>query len=191
MAPLSQELEPPAIPGRFKLTIAVAPRTSRVGVLFNPTNAGKLVELAELRAAAGVLKIALEPMEVRSTADVEQALARCIQLHCEALITLFDGVTQINQSRITQFAAKERLIGIYQVREFADAGGLITYGLNTCRHFGRAAGYVDRILKGARPVDLPVEQPTDFELIINMKAARELGLTIPPTLLATANVVIE
>jgi putative ABC transport system substrate-binding protein len=175
----------------LQLSVAVAPRTSRVGVLFNPTNSGKLLELVELRAAADILKVALEPLEVQSTADVEQALASCIQLRCEALITLFDGVTQINRGRITQFAAKERLIGVYQIRDFAEAGGLITYGLDTCRHCRRAAVYVDRILKGTRPSDLPVEQPTEFELIINMKAARELGLTIPPTLLATANDVIE
>lgn len=175
----------------LELVTAVAPSASRVAILFNPTNAGKLLEFDELRAAANILKIAIEPLEVRSIGDLEQLLTRSLQSRCDALITLVDGVTISSRVKIAQFAAKERLIGIYQVRVFADAGGLIAYGLDYCRHFRRATTYIDRILKGARPSDLPVEQPTEFELIINMKAARELGLTIPPTLLATAHEVIE
>jgi putative ABC transport system substrate-binding protein len=100
-------------------------------------------------------------------------------------------VTFPNRSRIAELASHRGLPAIYQVRDFVDAGGLISYGLNYCRHFHRAASYVDRILKGARPADLPIELPTEFELAINLKAAKGLGINIPPTLLARADQVIE
>jgi putative ABC transport system substrate-binding protein len=104
---------------------------------------------------------------------------------------LQDGVTLANRSRIAAFAESTRLPAIYQIREFVDAGGLISYGLNYCEHYRRAAYYADKILKGAKPSDLPVELPTKFELIINLKVAKALDLSIPPMLLGLADEVIE
>jgi putative tryptophan/tyrosine transport system substrate-binding protein len=109
----------------------------------------------------------------------------------EALIVPSDGVTLGSLRRIVELAATIRLPAIYQTRDFVEAGGLMSYGPNVCQHHRRAASYVDRILKGARPVDLPVELPTTFELLINVKTAKALGLEIPPTLLALADEVIE
>lgn len=175
----------------LELLQTVALNSSRVGVLFDPTNAGKLLEVRELATAASALRIELVLMEVRSATDIDQILSGQVGERCNSLITLVDSVTFPNRSRIAELASHRGLPAIYQVRDFVDAGGLISYGLNYCRHFHRAASYVDRILKGARPADLPIELPTEFELAINLKAAKGLGINIPPTLLARADQVIE
>ena len=150
-----------------------------------------MIEVGELRTAAESLRVQLVPIEVTSVADIQRALTASVEAGCDSLITLVDGVTSISRAEIVEFLSQKRLLGVYQVRNFVDAGGLISYGLNYCRHFRRAASYVDRILKGARPGDLPIEQPTEFELVINTKMAKTLGIEIPPALLARADEVLE
>ena len=175
----------------LELLLTVKPTTSRVGVLFDPTNMGKLLEVEELRVAASILRVQLIPLEVRTAPDIERTLPAAVSAGCDGLITLVDGVTFPNRTQITEFVSRQRLLGIYQVSNFVDGGGLMSYGLNYCRHYRRAASYVDRILKGAQPADLPIELPTEFELVINMKVAKALGVEIPPTLLARADLVLE
>jgi putative ABC transport system substrate-binding protein len=128
---------------------------------------------------------------VRTFGDVGSALEAAVRQHPGALIAVEDPLIMNYRNQIFEFAANKRLPAIYGLREFVDAGGLMSYGAHLSDQFRRAAGYVDKILKGAKPADLPVEQPTKFELVINMKTARALGLTVPPMLLARADEVIE
>ena len=121
----------------------------------------------------------------------ERLLSSRAHFNCDALITLQEAITFAGRRRIAEFAAQNRLPTIFQIREYVEAGGLMSYGLNFCAHYGRAAYYVDRVLKGTPPNDLPVELPTAFELIINLTTAKSLGLTLPPTLIARADEVIE
>lgn len=182
----------PATSGKLlELLKLAAPRVSTVGILYNPNNPGKLLELQELRAAAQIIGVAIEPIEVRSLGDFEAAFSRITRARCDALITLQEGVTFANRSQIAEFATRGRLPSIFQIREFVEAGGLMSYGLNYCRHFQRAAIYVDKILKGSRPGDLPVELPTSFELLINLKAAKVMGLEIPQSLLVRVDELIK
>jgi putative tryptophan/tyrosine transport system substrate-binding protein len=167
------------------------PGVRRVAVLYDTANPGKLLELGELRKAGAAAGVEIIPAGVRFSGDLNQAFAMILQSHCDGLITLQDGVTLGNRAGIVAFAAANRLPAVYQIREFADAGGLMSYGLNYCQHYRSAASYVDRILKGAKPADLPVELPTTFELVINLKAAKALGLESPPMLTAIADEVIE
>jgi len=130
-------------------------------------------------------------VEVPTPATLDAAFSAIGRTHSAALITLVDAVTFSQRQRIVEFAAKHRVPAIYQVREFIDAGGLMSYGLNMLGMYRRTAIYVDRVLKGAKPADLPVEQPTMFELVINLKTAKALGLTIPQSLLGRADEVIQ
>ena len=182
----------PATTGKvLELLKIAAPGTSRAGIIHNPDNPGKILELGELQGAGQTLGIAIEALELRSSDALDRVFKMAAEVHCDALVTLQDGVTLANRSRIVGYAAANRLPAIYQIREFIEAGGLISYGLNYCDHYRRGAYYADKILKGLKPSDLPVELPTKFELVINLKTARALGLTVPPTLLATADEVIE
>jgi len=169
----------------------VAPAVRRVAVLYDTANPGKLLEVGELRKAGAAAGVEIVSAGVRLAGDLDRAFAMILQSHCGSLITLQDGVTLGNRTGIVAFAATNRLPAIYQIREFADAGGLMSYGLNYCQHYRSAAPYIDRILKGAKPADLPVELPTTFELVINLKTARALGLAIPAMLTAVADDVIE
>jgi putative ABC transport system substrate-binding protein len=175
----------------LELLKTVAPATARIGVLYNPSNDGKLLEMRELQVAGQILGVAVEPLPVSSSDDFERAFLSGTQSRCDGLVILQEGITLANRSRIAEFAERNRLPAIYQIKEFVAVGGLMSYGLNYCQHFRRAAVYADKLLKGARPADLPVELPTTFELIINMKAARAIGLTIPESFLARADEVIE
>ena len=168
----------------------VAPKLARFGVLHNPDNAGKLLEIEELRVAAKSVGVAIHPLEARSASELEAALPAALKARCDSLVVLQEGVTFAGRETIAQFAAKNRLPAIYQIREFVDAGGLMSYGLNYCKHYERSAYYVDRILKGAKPADLPVELPASFELVINRKAAGAIGLALPKSLLIRADEVI-
>jgi ABC-type uncharacterized transport system substrate-binding protein len=182
----------PATIGKLlELIKTVVPAASRIAFLYDPANEGKLLELQELQASTPVLGVTLEPREMRKSDDIKSAFTAMARMRPDALIIPSDSVTLGGLRQIVELAAAIRLPAIYQTREFVEAGGLMSYGLNVCHHFRRAASYVDKILKGARPVDLPVEQPTTFELLINVKTAKALGLEIPPTLLALADEVIE
>jgi putative ABC transport system substrate-binding protein len=135
--------------------------------------------------------VALEALEVRGPEDFEAAFATAKQRNAQALLVFNDILTMAYRSRIFALAASSRLPAMYGFRDFPDAGGLMSYGPSTVPLFRRAASIVDKILKGAKPAELPVEQPTTFELVINVKVAKELGLTVPPSLLARADELIE
>ncbi|MGX1325277.1 putative ABC transport system substrate-binding protein [Bradyrhizobium sp. USDA 377] len=175
----------------IELLKAVAPNLTRVCVLHNPGNAGKMLELLELKTGGQASGVFIEPIEVRSTDDLERLLSAGSHFHCQALITLQEALTFAYRKQIAEFAVQNQLATIFQVREYVEAGGLMSYGLNFCENYGRAAYYVDRVLKGTHPSDLPVELPKTFELIINLTTAKSLGIAVPPTLLARADEVIE
>jgi putative tryptophan/tyrosine transport system substrate-binding protein len=168
-----------------------APGLRRLAVLYDTANPGKLLDFGELQKAGRTAEVEIVSAGVRAASDLDRAFAMILQSRCDGLITLQDGVTLGSRASIIAFAATNRLPAIYQIREFADAGGLMSYGLNYCQHYRSAASYVDRILKGAKPSDLPVELPTTFELVINLKTARTLGLVIPPMLTAIADETID
>jgi putative tryptophan/tyrosine transport system substrate-binding protein len=172
------------------------PRVSRVAVLWwnlpHPSGIGNdALLLEEMKIAAGALRVALQPLELRRVNDFEPVFSAITGERADALIVLRNPLTTTHRTRIVNFAATSRLPAMYGDREFVDAGGLMSYGVNITDLWGRAATYVDKILKGAKPADLPVEQPTTFELVINLKTADALGLTIPPSLLFQATEVIR
>jgi putative tryptophan/tyrosine transport system substrate-binding protein len=182
----------PATTGKLlELLKAATPSAVRIAVLRDPNNAGKQLELRELEVLGSDLGVAIEAVDVRAPGDIEHAFSNLNRMGVEALITLVDGITITNRHRIAELAAKHRLPTIFQVRDFVDAGGLMSYGLNYCQHWRSAAAYVDRILKGDKPADLPVQLPTKFELIINLKAAKAIGLTMPPALLGLADELVD
>jgi putative ABC transport system substrate-binding protein len=184
-------MDPDLTGKHLQLLKEAAPKIARVAVLYNPTFPGTVLSLREAQAAGPVLGLAILPMEVRAPDAFDDAFATMLRLGADALLTFADGFTRVHQSRIFDFATKNRLPVMYGRREFVQDGGLLAYGPSYPHLFRRAAYYVDRILKGAKPADLPVEQPTKFELVINLKTAQELGLTIPPTLLFQADEVIR
>jgi putative ABC transport system substrate-binding protein len=172
------------------------PKVSRVAVLWwnqtNPSGIGQdALLLGEMKVAAGALRVTLQALELRSLDDFEPAFSAIKGERANAVIVLRNPLTTTHRTRIVDFAAKSRLPAMYGDKEFVDAGGLMSYGVNIADLWGRAATYVDKILKGAKPADLPVEQPTKFELIINLKAAKQIGVTIPPNVLARADRVIK
>jgi putative tryptophan/tyrosine transport system substrate-binding protein len=176
---------------RLQLLKELVPGLARVGVLKNPMEPGHPIYWKETEVAAQRLGVALEPVEVRGPEDFEAAFATFNQRNAQALLLLGDGLTYTYRSRITALAASSRLPAMYGFRAFPYAGGLMSYGPSDVFFFRRFAAFVDKILKGAKPADLPVEQSTKFELAINVKVAKALGLTIPPSLLARADEVIE
>jgi putative ABC transport system substrate-binding protein len=176
---------------RLQLLKEAAPMVSNVGVLWNADNPSKELEWGETQAAGRALRRSLQSLEVRGLNEFEDAFARATKRGVGALVVLPDTLTPIHQSRLVDLAGKSRLPAMYGVSDFVDAGGLMSYGPDLVDLYRRAAGYVDKILKGAKPADLPVEQPTKFELIVNLKTAKALGLTIPQTLLLQADRVIQ
>lgn len=182
----------PATTGKLlQLFKTVVPSLSRVLVLRDPANFGKRIDVRELQTSAPQLGLVLKIIDVRNGKDIERAFSAMGQSDGIGIIALTDGVTLSNRERIVELAKKKRLATMFQTKEFVDAGGLMSYGINFCQHFRRAAAYVDEILKGAKPADLPVELPTTFELVINRGTARGIGLTVPPTILSLADQVIE
>jgi putative ABC transport system substrate-binding protein len=135
--------------------------------------------------------VTLQSVTVQSPDDFDTVFAAMSKDRPESLLVMADTVTVTNRRRVVEFAARNRPSAFYEARSFVDAGGLMSYGMDSSDHYRRAAYFVDRILKGAKPADLPVEQPTKFELVINLTTAKALGLTIPQTLLLRANQVIE
>jgi putative ABC transport system substrate-binding protein len=166
---------------------------SRVAVLWNPTNPGLTAGYyQQMRAAATVLGVTVQVVaEVHRPDDLKNAFSAIASARPEAMFVLADRLLLAHRMQIVQFAATNRLPGMYPYREYVDVGGLMSYAPSNIDLFRRTAIYVDRILKGTKPADLPVEEPTKFELIINLKTAKELGLEVPPTLLARADEVIE
>lgn len=176
---------------RLQLLREALPGVVRVAVLWNPADPAKALALRELERAAQALGVQLHLLEVRGPDDFEPAFAIMTRERAEALMALGDPLTVSYRPQIVDLAAQHRLPAMYDLREFVDAGGLMAYGPSLRALFRRAAYYVDRILKGAKPSDLPVEQPTQFELILNLKTAQALGLTLPPSLLLSADEVIR
>ena len=169
----------------------ITPHVSRLAILLNPANPGHPLTLEEAKVAAQSLGVQLQAVEARGPADLEKAFAAMTQERAGALFVPWDGTFLLHMVRIIQLAAKTRLAGMYGQRRYVDIGGLVSYGPSAAESFRGGAAYVDKILKGAKPGDLPVEQPTKFELVINLKTAKALGLTIPPSLLQRADQVIE
>jgi putative ABC transport system substrate-binding protein len=167
------------------------PKVTRVAVLWDPANAANPRLLGEMKVAAGGLRITLQTLEVRSPNDFEPAFSAIKREHASALIVLRNVITYTYGTRIVDLAAKSKLPAMYPDRVLVDTGGLMSYGPNFLDMFRRAATYVDKILKGAKPADLPVEQPTKFEFVINLKTAKALNLTIPQSVLYRADKVIK
>ena len=171
-----------------------APGVSRVAVLWTPGGLGERTEkdmLKEADAAGRALGVRLQVVKARGPADLDKAFSDMARASADALTVLPSSMVLSERRRLVDLAAKNRLPALYAQREFVYAGGLMSYGPNVADLFRRAATYVDKILKGAKPADLPVEQPTKFELVINLKTAKALGLTIPRSLLQRADQVIE
>jgi putative ABC transport system substrate-binding protein len=176
---------------RLELLKEIVPELSRVAVLWNPQSASATLNWKENQLPARQLGIQLDSLEVQSPGELDKAFKTAITARAGAIAILPDPVLSTNLKRIVDFAAKNRLPSIYQSSEFADAGGLVTYGPDRADLFRRAATYVDKILKGATPGDLSVEQPTKLELVINLKTAKALGITIPQSVLFRADRVVE
>ena len=176
---------------RLELLKEVLPRLARVAVLWNAANPYSALVFKETQAAGRTLGIAVQSLEVRVPDDFDGALEAARRQRPDALITVEDPLTVSQRKRIADFAAGQQLPSLHGVREFATAGGLMSYGASLADLFRRAAGYVDKILRGAKPADLPVQQPSKFELVINLKTAKALGLSVPNTLLVAADEVIE
>ena len=176
---------------RLGLLKEMVPKLSSVAVLWNPQSASATLNWKENQQPARQLGIQHHSLEVRSPNELDKAFEAATRARAGALAILPDPVMTTNLKRIADFAAKNRLPSIYQWSEFADAGGLVTYGPDRADLFRRAATYVDKILKGTKPGDLPVEQPTKLELVMNLKTAKTLGITIPQSILVRADRVIE
>ena len=176
---------------RLELLKEIVPQLSRVAVLGDPNSPAYGPQTNELDIAARALGLRLQPMEVRGPGDLENAFSVIIKERAGAVIGLQQPTIDILRERILDLTTKNRLPAMYPNREAVDAGGLMSYAADIPTMFRRAATYVDKILKGAKPADLPVEQPMKFELVINLKTAKQIGLTIPPNVLARADKVIK
>jgi putative ABC transport system substrate-binding protein len=177
---------------RLQLLKEVVPKLTRpVAVLWNPAYVGMDARFREAQREAPAVGMNVRSLEVRDTHELEKALDTMTRERPDALILLADPLTLSQRLRIVEFSAEARLPAIYETSAFADAGGLMSYGPNLNQMLRRAAIFVDKILKGAKPGDLPIEQPTKFELVINLKTAKALGVTIPQSLLMSADRVIE
>jgi ABC-type uncharacterized transport system substrate-binding protein len=167
------------------------PKISHVAVLSETANTGNAASLGEMKVAAEALRVTLQRLEVRGPDDFEPAFSAIKRERASALIVLRNNLVRAHLAQIVGLAIKSRLPALYPDSFSTDAGGLMSYGPKPFEHYRRVAIYVDKILKGAKPADLPVEQPTKFEFIINLKAAKQIGLTIPPNVLARADKVIR
>lgn len=176
---------------RLELLKDVAPLASRIAVFLNPANPSNPIQLKDIQAAAPAFRVTLISLEVKAPDDIDRAFTTIVKDRPGALLVLGDRLFATNQTHIIQLAAKNRLPTIYSQGLYVEAGGLMSYGANFTDQYRRAAIYVDKILKGAKPADLPVAQPTKFEFVINLKTAKVIGLTIPPNVLARADRVIR
>ena len=176
---------------RLELLKRAVPGVSRVAVLANPANPPTASNLTELEGAARALRVKLHVLEARDRQQIDAAFAAMARERVGALLVMNDPMFYADRERIADLAAKNRLPGIFERSEFVEAGGLLSYDTNLADGYRHLATYVDKILKGAKPADLPVEQPTRFSLVVNLKTAQALGLTIPPSILLQADQVIE
>jgi putative tryptophan/tyrosine transport system substrate-binding protein len=176
---------------RLEVLKEALPRASRVAVLVNPRNPGTAEQLAALRAAAPALSVEVQPVEIPRSGEYADAFAAIARSRADAIMVPSDPEFFRDRRGLVDLAAQRRTPASYEWREFVEVGGLMSYGSNIGDLAARVAVYVDKILKGAKPADLPVEQPTKFELVINMKTAKALGLTIPQSVLVRADQVIE
>ena len=176
---------------RLELLKEAAPRVTRLAVLWNPAFRGGDLELRATQAGAHALRLTVRSFEIKSADELARAFSVLERERPDALIMFFDPLTSGFRELVADFAKKHRLPTVFGAREFAQTGGLMSYAPNIAEGFRRAAGYVDRILKGAKPGELPIEQPTKFELVVNLKTARAIGLTLPRSILLRADEVIE
>ena len=182
----------PELSGKqLELLKETVPKLSRLAVFGTSTNPGNAQNLREAELSAKTFGVKLQYVDVLGPEDFETAFRAASKERADAVLILPGSVLNLQRAKLTDLALKSRLPAIYPQTEFTEAGGLMYYGTNTPDLFRRAAIYVDKILKGAKPADLPVEQPTKFELVINLKAAKQIGLTIPPNVLARADRVIK
>jgi len=182
----------PEISGkRLELLKETVPKLSRVAVLGNSTEPANAQSLRETELAAGAFGVQLQYLDVRSSKDIETAFQEASKRRADAVLVLPSAVWAAHRTKIVELAVKSRLPAIYYSAEWAEVGGLMTYGVSFNDLYRRAATYVDKILKGRKPADLPVEQPIKFEFIVNLKAAKQIGLTISPNVLARADKVIR
>ena len=183
----------PEISGKqLELLKEIVPKLSRVAVFGTSTQPGKAQALKEIELAAGALKVKLQYLDILSPKDFETTFRAAVKGRADAVLMMVAGpVLNPHRTQVIELAVKSRLPAIYSIREQVEAGRLMTYGASITDLDRRAATYVDKILKGAKPADLPVEQPTKFEFIINLKAAKQIGLTIPPEVLMRADKVIK
>jgi putative ABC transport system substrate-binding protein len=176
---------------QLELLKETVPKIRRVAILSNPANAYHQLAIREVNVAAQSLGVQLQLLEARGPNEFDGAFAAMAKERVEALLVVSDVIFNNHRTRLADLAARSRLPAAYGVRESVEAGGLMSYGTSFLDLYRRSAAYVDKILKGAKPADLPVEQPTRFELVINLKTAKALGLQVPPMLLARADEVIE
>ncbi len=188
---LTQSAGPEIAGKQLELLREAVPELSGVAVLWNPTNPAYLLYLREAQVAARAIGVQLQILEARSPGEFDRALAAMKRERAGALLVLGDPTFLVHRTQLADLATKSRLPAMYAIREFVDAGGLMAYGASLPDLWRRAATYIDKILKGAKPGDLPVEQPTKFELVINLKTAKALGLTIPQSVLIRADEVIQ
>src|SRR5262245_14497110 len=182
----------PELSGKqVELLKEIVPRLSRVAVLGTSTQPGTAQVLKETELAAGAFGVKLQYLDVPNSKDIETAFRGASKGRADAVLVLSNAIFNSERTLVVELAAKSRLPAIYSIREYVEAGGLMSYGVREADLFRRAATYVDKILKGAKPGDLPVEQPKKFEFIINLKAAKRIGLTIPPNVLVRADKVIK
>jgi ABC-type uncharacterized transport system substrate-binding protein len=176
---------------RLELLREVVPSLSRVGVLWNPANSAEVLAVQVTQTAAQSLGMSVAVEQTSESGELERAIGSIASANAGAVIVLPDPMFLANRERLIRLIAGSKLPAIYMESDFVAAGGLLSYGPKFSDLFRRAAGYVDRILRGTKPAEMPVEQPTNFVLAINLRTANALGLTIPPTLLARADEVIE
>jgi putative tryptophan/tyrosine transport system substrate-binding protein len=176
---------------RLELIKEISPKLSRVAILSSEVSPATEIAMNEIRVTANALDVQLQTVRVRGPNDLQSVFDASTKAGADAVIILQGSLTSSYRKRIVELATKSRLLAMYHESEFPDAGGLMSYGVNYSDMYRRAAYYVDRILKGTKPADIPVEQPTKFEFVINLKAAKQIGLTIPPNVLARADRVIR
>jgi putative ABC transport system substrate-binding protein len=184
-------MAPELLGKKMQLIQELVPTISRVAILWNPSNASNVPQIRHAQDAARAMHVKVQLLEARGPREIDNAFAAMTKERAGAAIVLADTVFIAYRRHIADLASRHRVPAVYQLTDHAEAGGLVAYGPNIADLYRRAATYVDRILKGTKPGDLPVEQPTRFELVVNLRAAAALGLTIPGSLLARADQVIQ